>query len=216
MTGFEKVMAHEEPCYGKYQRALIERLESDLSIQLARKKHRLEHSLSVASCAEGLALAYGADPFEARLAGILHDWEKALSAEQILARSKELGIDMGVDLALVAPLLHGIVAARELPSRYPEVPGAVWHAVEVHTTASPQMSPLDMVLFVADGIEPLRPKSPGIEEARALVGEATLPDLFWDSFVGGIIYVLKGSRYLWPGTIDTYNELAAARMSAGA
>ena len=123
---------------------------------------------------------------------------------------------MGVDLELVAPLLHGIVAARELPARYPEVPPEVWRAVEVHTTAAAQMSPLDMVLFVADGIEPLRPKTPGIEASRALVGEATLPDLFWESFVGGIIYVLKGSRYLWPGTIDTYNRLAAAREGAGA
>jgi hypothetical protein len=48
------------------------------------------------------------------------------------------------------------------------------------------------------------------------VGEATLPDLFWESFVGGIIYVLKGSRYLWPGTIDTYNKLAAAYKDSAA
>lgn len=78
------------------------------------------------------------------------------------------------------------------------------------------MDQLDMVLFVADGVEPLRPKTPGIEESRELVGKATLPDLFWDSFVGGIIYVLKGSRYLWPGTIDTYNKLAATRGSLAA
>ena len=216
MTCFKDVMGHAEPDYSAEQRELIVRLEQDLRVQLARKQHRLAHSLSVASCAEGLALLYGVDPYKARLAGILHDWEKALTGEKIVARARELGIDMGVDLELVAPLLHGIVAARELPSRYPEVPPEVWHAVEVHTTAASQMSPLDMVLFVADGIEPLRPKTPGIEESRSLVGEATLPDLFWESFVGGIIYVLKGSRYLWPGTIDTYNKLAAARKDSAA
>lgn len=216
MTGYESVIEHREPDYGEGPKALIARLEADLSAQLARGQRRLAHSLSVASCAEGLALLYGVDPFEARLAGILHDWEKALSGEQVAARARELGIDMGVDLRLVSPLLHGIVAARELPARYPEVPPAVWHAIEVHTTAAPEMSPLDMVLFVADGIEPLRPSTPGIEGSRALVGQAALPDLFWDSFVGGIIYVLKGSRYLWPGTIDTYNRLAAARGVAGA
>lgn len=216
MTGYKGVIDHAEPDYTTGQRTLIARLEADLKVQLALKQHRLSHSLSVASCAEGLALLYGADPFEARLAGILHDWEKALDGEKIISRSRELGIDMGVDLELVAPLLHGIVAARELPARYPEVPPAVWHAVEVHTTAAAQMSPLDMVLFVADGIEPLRPKTPGIEASRALVGEVSLEDLFWESFVGGIIYVLKGSRYLWPGTIDTYNRLAASRKRAGA
>ncbi|WP_130812144.1 bis(5'-nucleosyl)-tetraphosphatase (symmetrical) YqeK [Olsenella sp. Marseille-P4559] len=216
MTGYEEVVHHREPDYSEAQRSLIARLEADLAIQLERKKHRLAHSLSVASCAEGLALAYGADPFEARLAGTLHDWDKALTSEQVLARARELGVDMGVDPVLVVPLLHGIVAARDLPVRYPEVPSEVWHAIEVHTTAAPEMSPLDMVLFVADGIEPLRQKSPGIEETRALVGKVALPDLFWDSFVGGIIYVLKGSRYLWPGTIDTYNKLAAARAGSGA
>lgn len=216
MTGYKGVIGHVEPDYSAEQRALLACLEEDLKVQLARKQHRLAHSLSVASCAEGLALLYGVEPFEARLAGILHDWEKALSSEQVVARARELGIDMGVDLELVAPLLHGIVAARELPARYPEVPPDVWHAVEVHTTAASQMSPLDMVLFVADGIEPLRPRTPGIEASRSLVGEAALPDLFWDSFVGGIIYVLKGSRYLWPGTIDTYNKLAAARKDVAA
>lgn len=216
MTGYKDVMSHAEPDYCAEQRELIARLEQDLRVQLAHKQHRLAHSLSVASCAEGLALLYGVDPYKARLAGILHDWEKALTGEKIVARARELGIDMGVDLELVAPLLHGIVAARELPARYPEVPPEVWHAVKVHTTAAPQMSPLDMVLFVADGIELLRPKTPGIEASRALVGSTALADLFWESFVGGIIYVLKGSRYLWPGTIDTYNRLAAARERAGA
>ena len=216
MTGYKSVINHREPDYSSEQRALIARLEADLKVQLVHKQHRLAHSLSVAHCAEGLALMYGVNHFEARVAGILHDWEKSLTADQVVARAQDLGIDMGVDLQLVAPLLHGIVAARELPSRYPEVPPVVWHAVEVHTTAASQMSPLDMVLFVADGIEPLRPKTPGIEESRELVGKATLPDLFWDSFVGGIIYVLKGSRYLWPGTIDTYNKLAATRGSLAA
>ena len=216
MTGYKDVMSHAEPDYCAEQRELIARLEQDLRVQLAHKQHRLAHSLSVASCAEGLALLYGVDPYKARLAGILHDWEKALTGEKIVARARELGIDMGVDLELVAPLLHGIVAARELPYSYPEVPPEVWHAVKVHTTAAPQMSPLDMVLFVADGIEPLRPKTPGIEASRALVGSTALADLFWESFVGGIIYVLKGSRYLWPGTIGTYNRLAAARERAGA
>ena len=77
------------------------------------------------------------------------------------------------------------------------------------------MAPLDEVLFVADGIEPLRPDSPPIDRLRALVGRAPLDDLFWDSFVGGIVYVLEGGRYLYPGTIDVYNSLAARRAGRG-
>lgn len=194
--------------------ALLARIEADVREQLAPKPRRLAHSLSVAETAESLALAYGVDPFLARCAGLLHDWEKASSGSEQEAHARELGIDLGVDLSLVRPLLHGIVAARELPSRYPELPAELWHAIEVHTTAATEMSPLDEVLFVADGIEPLRPATPGIERTRSLVGSVALDDLFWESFVGGIVYVLEGGRYLYPGTVEVYNSLAAKRAAA--
>lgn len=202
-----------DPCYTDGQRALLERLEVDLSQRLAAKPGRLAHSLSVARTAERLALAYGVDPFLARAAGTLHDWEKAASTSEQLARAREIGIDLGVEPELVSPLLHGIIAAHDLPARYPELPSAVWHAIAVHTTAAAEMGPLDEVLFVADGIEPLRPGTPGIERCRSLVGRASLDDLFWESFVGGITYVLEGGRYLYPGTIDVYNALAARRAA---
>ena len=172
--------------YAPEQQDLLARIESAVRVQLAPKPKRLAHSLSVADCCEGLALTYGVDPFCARAAG----------------------------LELVEPLLHGIVAARELPDVFPELPREVWRAVEVHTTAAAAMSPLDQALFVADGIEPLRPATPGIQTVRELVGKAPLEEVFWTSFVGGITYVLEGGRYLYPGTIDTYNSLAAARRNA--
>ena len=199
--------------YAPEQEALLDRLRRDSSDHLAKKPRRLAHSLSVAKTAERLAVLYGVDPFLAHAAGILHDWEKASSAGDQLAHARELGIDLGVDLELVHSLLHGIIAARVLPERYPELPPSVWRAIEVHTSAAAHMTPLDQVIFVADGIEPLRPSTPGIERTRSLVGKASLDDLFWESFVGGIIYVLRGGRYLYPGTIEVYNALASERAS---
>ena len=197
--------------YAPEQEALLDRLRHDVSVQLQKKPRRLAHSLSVAQTAESLALTYGVDPFLARAAGMLHDWEKARSTSDQLARARELGIDLGVELELVHSLLHGIIASRTLPERYPELPPSVWHAIAVHTSAAADMSPLDEVLFVADGIEPLRGASPGIKRVRSLVGKAPLEDLFWESFVGGVVYVLEGGRYLYPGTIDVYNSLASRR-----
>ena len=190
---------------------LLERIEKDVREHLSHKSKRLAHTLSVAECAVSLARVYDVDESLARAAGLLHDWDKADSVEKVVSRSRALGIDLGVDLDLVQPLLHGILAARELPARYPELPEEVFRAIAVHTTASEQMSPLDMVVFVADGIEPLRPGTPGIEAVRALVGKASLEDLFWKSFTGGIEYVIEGGRYLYPGTIDVYNSIAARR-----
>ena len=111
------------------QRALLARMDDDLARQLAAKPRRLAHARSVAETAASLARTYGVDEFLARAAGLLHDWEKALGGREIVARARELGIDLGVDLELVSPLLHGIVAARTLPARYPELPAEVWRAV---------------------------------------------------------------------------------------
>lgn len=203
-------------CYTPAQLSYLAQVEADVAVQLASRPKRLAHSLSVASTAESMALMYGVDPFLARVAGLLHDWDKVVPDDELIERARELELDFGgADYAEVKPLLHGCVAARELPSRYPELPDEVWHAISVHTTAGFEMSPLDKVLFVADGVEPLRSPSKGIEETRALVGRAPLDDVFWNSFVGGIVYVLQGGRHLFEGTIRIYNALAAERSSAG-
>ncbi|MDO4537025.1 MAG: bis(5'-nucleosyl)-tetraphosphatase (symmetrical) YqeK [Coriobacteriales bacterium] len=200
--------------YDAEQLARIESVKQDVSEQLAPKPRRLAHSLSVANTAEHLATIYGVDPFLARIAGLLHDWDKVTPRDELVAHARELGIDLGVPLERVEPLLHGKVTALDLPERYEWVPQEVWHAISCHTTADTHMSPLDKVLFVADGIEPGRPASEGIQSTRALVSAVSLDDLFWHSFVGGLVYVLEGGRYLYPGAIEIYNALAQTRAQA--
>lgn len=193
------------------QAASIARYEEALARRMAKKRKRLTHSLGVGATAEGLALLYGADAYAARVAGILHDWDKALSKDEQLAKARELGVDLGVDLELVSPLLHGITAAHTLAEEFPELGEDVLQAIERHTIGAANMTPLDMVVFVADGIEPGRPASEGIERVRSLVGEVPLDDLFWASFAGGVEYVVATERYLYPGTIDIYNQLVLSR-----
>lgn len=200
--------------YDKRQKTCLERLEGDLRTHMeAVKPKRFAHSLSVARTAEQMALAYGVSPFEARAAGILHDWDKVLSAQEQINHARRLGVDLGVDAELVQPLLHGITAARTLPERYPELPASVWQAIERHTIGAADMSDLDMVVFVADGIEPIRKDVPAIHRVRHLVEQgAPLSEVFWASFSSGVSYVIETERYLYPGTLDIYNELVLARM----
>lgn len=202
------------PKYTKEQLAAIERLEADLTAWMSDRPKRLAHSLSVAVTAEELAMEYGVDPFLARVSGILHDWDKRVSDDELVERARAMELPLLVDPSEVRPLLHGMVAARELPAIYPELPPEVFQAIDRHTTASVDMTDLDKVLFVADGIEPLRVETEGIAKTRSLVGKVSLDDLFWISFVGGIVYVLEGGRYLYPGTLDIYNALAQRRADA--
>jgi len=204
-----------EPAYDADGAALVRRLERDLRTHMEEAKPgRYRHSLSVAHTAEQMALAYGIDPLEARVAGILHDWDKVLDASGQMRLACQLGIDLGVDMQLVQPLLHGMTAAMHLPERYPELPASVWQAIARHTIGHAHMSPLDMVVFVADGIEPTRKDVPAIHETRTMVDErAPLEDVYWTSFYHGVSYVIETERYLYPGTLDIYNEIALQRRA---
>lgn len=200
--------------YSPSQLEEIDKLEAAARERFVPKPKRLVHSLSVARTAEHMAKMYGVDPYLARVAGILHDWDKVVPNSELVERAKARGIDLGVPLERVEPLLHGILAARELPEQFPELPAEVWQAIDRHTTGSAHMSPLDEVIFVADGIEPHRPSSEGIEATRHLVGRAPLDDVYFNAFAGGIVYVIETSRYLYPGTLDIYNELVDARAAS--
>lgn len=201
------------PAHARADAALIHRLEDDLHDHMATvRPARYRHSLSVARTAEQMALAYGVDPLLARVAGILHDWDKVLSPREQVDLAVRLGIDLGVDMDLVRPLLHGMTAACHLPDRYPDLPAPIWQAIARHTVGHADMTPLDAVLFVADGVEPCRRDVPAVHEVRELVdARAPLEDVFWSSFRHGVSYVIATGRYLYPGTLDTYNELVLRR-----
>jgi predicted HD superfamily hydrolase involved in NAD metabolism len=136
--------------------------EEDLRRRLTAARY--EHSLRVARTAEGLARRHGEDPERARLAGLYHDWARDLPEAELLACAARLGLS-GASPAV----LHGPVAARLLPPT-PGVDEQVRAAVDRHTTGAPGMSRLDMVVYLADLIEPGR-AFPGVEEMRRLADE---------------------------------------------
>jgi predicted HD superfamily hydrolase involved in NAD metabolism len=110
----------------------------------------------VARCAEILAMLHGADARKARLAGMLHDLARLYDNPRLLKESEMRGIPVGDferahPVVLHAPL--GAALAREaFGVRDPDV----LSAIAKHTVAAPEMSLLDKILYVADGLEPGR------------------------------------------------------------
>ncbi len=188
------------------QKALLLRLEEDVKQHFAHAEGRLKHSLGTAQCAVRLAQTYGVSSFSAQAASLLHDWGKVYSDSTLITRAEELDIQLGCDIALGVPLLHGLVAAQELPHIYPELPDEIWHAIAVHTTAEDILCDLDKVLYIADVIEPGRPSHPNIEAIRSMLGHVSLDELFCASLASSIAYVVQTQRFLYPPTLTTYNE----------
>lgn len=72
------------------------------------------------------------------------------------------------------------------------------------------MTPLDMVVFVADAIEPNR-HGDYVHALRKMVGKSSLDELFFSCFAQGLVYVIQSGRYLYPTAITIYNHYAQLR-----
>lgn len=192
------------------QRARLEEIRSLLEVRMRDRERRYIHSLGVAQTAVNLAREYGVDEYDAAYAGLLHDWDKVLGDHEILARSVQYGIEVAGSPSAAVGLLHGPVAAYELPHIFEDASPAVCRAVARHTIGAVDMSALDMVVFIADAIEPHR-HGAYAEELRSLVGSVSLDELFFRCFSQGLTYVISSGRYLYPTAVTIYNVYAARR-----
>lgn len=143
-------------------RAVYERLKQSLSDK------RLMHSLLVADTARKLALLHGADPDTAELAGLLHDAAKCLPLGEMqrIVREKRLLLDK--ETLQSGNLLHGPTGAVLAQEEYGVSDPNILSAIRCHTTGKVGMLPLDLIVYLADKIEPSRRPYPALEEARRL------------------------------------------------
>lgn len=188
--------------YDDDRSATLGRLYEEVGHRLSGK--RLDHSRRVAETARRMALRFGVDPFLAEAAGILHDWDKKLPPEELWAKARRYGIvDEGADPRM-EPLLHAWTAGASLPERFGELPAEVFRAVGRHTVGAPDMSDLDMIVYLADALEPGRDYA-GVDRLRSLVGTASLPELFARGVRESISSLLARGRYLDPAAVEVWN-----------
>lgn len=172
---------------------------------------RFEHSLNVAKTAQMLAKTYGVDPKKARLAGLLHDWDKGMDDDQARKRVRELGMEEALDPWVVQEMpqvLHGRTAAWALARDFPEIPADVLQAIDRHTVAHCAMEPLDMVVYIADAIEPGR-QFGSVDQLRDAVGKVDLEELFFRTYEYWTYLLLECRRPLHPDTISIWNCYAS-------
>lgn len=168
--------------------------------------NRFAHAESVAHTAILLAEEYDLDWRRARLAGILHDWDKNIDDESISRRARELGINtLPYVMETMPRLLHGLTAAEVIGQEYPEIPTDILSAIAHHTSARIGMSDLDMVVYIADVIEPLRPY-PVTEKLRDLIGKISLEELFLRTLKQVFSNLVERNYRIHPATIEVWNH----------
>lgn len=120
------------------------------------QRHRYAHVLRVARFAERLARAHGVDVPRARIAGMLHDLARLYPAERLLRECAERGMAIDAFERAHPIVLHARLGAELAREQFGVHDEAVLTAIRKHTLADAVMSPLDAVVYLADGLEPGR------------------------------------------------------------
>jgi predicted HD superfamily hydrolase involved in NAD metabolism len=120
------------------------------------QRHRLAHTLRVARMAGRLAATHGIDAQRARLAGLLHDLARLWPAERLLEESAARGMRVDPFERANPIVLHARLGAELARERFGVDDEDVLSAIRKHTVAAATMSPLDVVVYLADGLEPGR------------------------------------------------------------
>jgi HD superfamily phosphohydrolase YqeK len=126
----------------------LDRIDERLREKLSENRYR--HTQNVLHMAVDMAGRFGEDEDKARIAALFHDYCKEGGAEN--------------------NLLHGGLAADALRDEYGVEDTDILAAVRYHTTGRRGMSRLEMIVFLADTLEPGRTYE-GVEELRKIALE---------------------------------------------
>lgn len=183
-------------------------MERDKAIAIVKRhltKERFEHTLRVTDTAVKLAEWYDVSITKAELAAIFHDYAKYRPLDEMkrwIKQTKQLPKDL---LCYHHELWHGPVASILIEREYGISDMEIKQAIYSHTTGRANMSKLEMVIFVADYIEPGR-SFPGVEKVR----EAAKHDLItaaWMAASNTIQYLMSKHHTVYPDTFYAYNDL---------
>ncbi len=120
------------------------------------QERRYAHSIRVARCAELLAQRHAVDSSKARLAGLLHDLARLYSSAELIAQCEARGMRIEAYEREHPTLLHARLGARIARESFGVEDPEILSAIEKHTTAAAEMSPLDACVYLADSLEPGR------------------------------------------------------------
>ncbi|MDR3315301.1 MAG: bis(5'-nucleosyl)-tetraphosphatase (symmetrical) YqeK [Coriobacteriales bacterium] len=182
--------------------------EARLILETRLNEYRLLHSISVADTAASMARQYGVDVDKACVAGLLHDWDKNLSDEELVERARGFGIEMADRLEDLAFLLHAQTGAMAVKQQFPGIDPEITQAIARHTSAAPDMTELDMIIYIADIIEPLRSRG-NLTPLRTIAGKVPLELLFLKSLEMTMEHLIKRHRFIHPDSLQVWNSYIA-------
>lgn len=165
---------------------------------------RFEHTLGVMYTAESLAMRYGTDMTQAAVAGLLHDCAKCIPNAQKIKMCRKNGIEITEMEEANPSLLHAKLGAYLAKSVYGVTDPEILSAISCHTTGKPDMSMLDMIIYMADYIEPNRDKAPNLKEIRKKTFE-NIEEALYQVLESTLTYLSDRPEMIDPTTKISYD-----------
>ncbi len=175
-------------------------------------KKRFDHTLRVLDTAQELAKRFAAPLRKVELAAVFHDYAKQRSTEEL--RREIISSDLPKDLLdYHAELWHGPVGAIFVERECGITDKEILTAICCHTTGKPHMNQIEMIVYLADYIEPGR-SFPGLDEVR----EAAKQDLLYACWMvsrNTVSYLLNKEVTIYPDSIHAYNDFTRKIKTEG-
>lgn len=163
---------------------------------------RFLHCIRTSKTAVQLAQKNHYDEDKAKVAGLVHDYAKEIPVDDFIKVIKSEKFDPDL-LNWNRAIWHGIVGTyfikKELGITDPEI----LSAVAKHTTAAPEMSTLDKIVFLADYIEPARDFSGAIKTRE--MAETSLDQAVGEELIQSIQHLVDSKLAIYPETVLSYN-----------
>ena len=121
----------------------------------------------------------------------------------------ELGIERPDHIEYLYPVLHSFTGAAAVRREFPELDDGIISAIHNHTLGSLDMSDLDIIIFVADMIEPLRKSKgrPEVKRLRQMAGKVPLDELYFEAYAATMRSLIDRKRFIDPAALDIWNGL---------
>lgn len=165
---------------------------------------RYEHSLSVSFMCVALAMCYGVDLQKAEVAGILHDCAKCYSDRELYRLCEKRQIVLTEDERLAPAVIHARYGAWMAEHEYGIHDQEILEAIRWHTTGKADMSTLDMILYIADYIEPRREKAANLPGMRRMAF-ISLEETIYEMLKSSLNYLQKKGSHIDTMTKEAFD-----------
>ena len=141
--------------FGNANMELFIEYQSYVKEALKDNERRYWHSVSVALTAVNLADLYGANKDDCLVAGLLHDYCKSMTLEELLNNCKKYNVNLTEEDKKADGCIHGFLASKMCKDKF-NINDDIYNAIYYHTCGRPNMNMLEKIIYVSDFIEPLR------------------------------------------------------------